>query len=100
MKIQQTIVFVNESDSTLTEVYLHNWPNGYRDKKSPLSQRLIEDYDKSLYFAKDRDRGFTEINNLTVDFDNVSFQELDEDRSDIIKNTSEQTFKAWKNPLQ
>lgn len=85
LTIQQTIVFVNESDSTLTEIYLHNWPNGYRDKKSPLSQRLIEDYDKSLYFAKDRDRGFTTINNLTVDFSSVSFVELEGDRSDILK---------------
>lgn len=85
LTIQQTIVFVNESDSTLTEIYLHNWPNGYRDKKSPLSQRLIEDYDKSLYFAKDRERGFIEIKNLSVDFDNVSFVELDEDQSDVLK---------------
>ncbi len=85
LKIQQTIVFVNESDSILTEIYLHNWPNGYRDKNSPLSQRLIEDYDKSLYFAKDKDRGFVKINNLTVDFTNVTFSELDKDQSDVIK---------------
>jgi len=85
LTIQQTIVYVNESDSTLTEIYLHNWPNGYRDKRSPLSQRLIEDYDKSLYFAKDRDRGFVEIKNLSVNFTNVSFSEFDEDQSDILK---------------
>ena len=85
LTIQQTIVFVNESDSTLTEIYLHNWPNGYRDKNSPLSQRLIEDYDKSLYFAKDKDRGFVEIKNLTVDFTNVTFSELAKDQSDILK---------------
>lgn len=85
LRIQQTIVFANQSDSTFTEIYLHNWPNGYRSKNSPLSQRLIEDYDKTLYFAKDKDRGYTEINNLTVDFESVSFLELSKDQSDIMK---------------
>jgi hypothetical protein len=85
LTIQQTIVFVNESDTIFNEIYLHNWPNGYRGKKSPLARRLIEDYDKSLYFAKDEDRGYTRISNLTVDFESVSFYELDEDQGDITK---------------
>ena len=85
LKIQQEIVFHNDSDSTLTEIYLHNWINSYRSKKSPLSKRLIEDYDKSLYFAKDQDRGYTDINNLTVNFESVSFLELEKDQIDIIK---------------
>ena len=85
LKIKQTIIFVNESDSTFNEIYLHNWANGYRDKNSPLSKRLIEDYDKTLYFAKEKDRGYTEISNLTVDFERTTFLELDKDKSDIIK---------------
>ena len=85
LSIGQKIIFVNQSDTTLTEVYLHNWPNGYRNKKSPLSRRLIEDYDKSLYFARDKDRGYIEIKNLTVNFEVVAFKELREDQSDILK---------------
>ncbi len=85
VRIKERIVFTNNSDSTLTEVYLHNWANGYRSKKSPLSKRLIEDYDKSLYFAKTRDRGYTDINNLTVDFEVVSFLELEDDQTDVVK---------------
>lgn len=85
LRIQQTIVFVNESDSIFNEIYLHNWPNGYRNNKSPLSRRLIEDYDKTLYFAKDEDRGYAEVSNLTVDFESVSFMELSKDQSDIMK---------------
>ena len=85
LSISQKIIFVNQSETTLTEVYLHNWPNGYRNKKSPLSRRLIEDYDKSLYFARDKDRGYIEIKNLTVNFEVVAFKELREDQSDILK---------------
>ncbi|MFY0631522.1 MAG: aminopeptidase [Flavobacteriaceae bacterium] len=85
LKIKQTIVFHNSSDSTLTEIYLHNWTNSYKDKNSPLSKRLIEDYDKSLYFAKDEDRGYTTIKNLSIDFKSVPFAEASKDQSDILK---------------
>lgn len=85
LQIQQKIIFYNNSDSTLTEIYLHNWPNGYRSTRSPLAQRLIEDYDKSLYFAKDKDRGFTDIHNLTINFENVQFSEFSKNQNDIIR---------------
>ena len=93
LKIQQTIVFVNESDSTLTEIYLQNWPDGYRNRNTALSQRLIEDYNKSLYFIKDRDRGFIAIKNLSVDFAAVTFSELEKNKSDVLKISLEQPLK-------
>lgn len=85
LRVKQSIIYYNDSDATLTEIYLHNWPNGYKNKMSPLSKRLIDDYDKSLYFAKDADRGYTNIKNLTINFENVSFLELGKDQIDVIK---------------
>jgi len=85
LQIKQRIIFSNDSDATLTEIYLHNWANSYKNNKAPLSKRLIEDYDKSLYFANEKDRGFTSINNLTVNFETVSFLELENNQIDVIK---------------
>jgi len=85
LRINQRIVYYNNSDSTLTKIYLHNWANGYKNNKAPLANRLIEDYDKSLYFANKKDRGFTRINNLTVDFEATPFLELENGKIDIIK---------------
>ena len=73
LKIQQEIVFYNKTNQTLNEVYLHNWANGYKNRKTPLTKRLIEDYDKSLYFAKEEERGFSKILNLTVNFKSSYF---------------------------
>jgi len=67
LQINQSIIYHNTSDSTLNHIFLHNWINGYKNNKSPLARRLIEDYDKSLYFAKQKDRGYSTIKNLTVD---------------------------------
>ncbi|WP_254712617.1 aminopeptidase [Polaribacter sp. R2A056_3_33] len=84
LKIQQEIVFHNPSDSILTKVYLHNWANSYRDRKTPLSKRFIKDFRKDLYFAKPQELGSSTIKSLSVDFENVYFKELDK-QADIIE---------------
>ena len=84
LKIQQEIIFYNPSDSILTKVYLHNWANSYRDRKTPLSKRFIKDFRKDLYFAKAEELGSSLIKSLSVDFENVYFKELDK-QADIIE---------------
>jgi len=83
LKIQQEIVFLNNSDSILNHIFLHNWINSFRDRKTPLSKRLIKDFKKELYFAKPEELGFTTIKNLTVDFENNYFKEV-HGQADII----------------
>ena len=84
LKIQQEILFYNTSNKDLDTIYLHNWPNSYKDKKSPLSKRLIANYNKDLYFAKEKFRGHTDIKSIAIDYENVAWKNL-EKRSDIIK---------------
>ena len=81
--IDQTITYVNPSEHSLDTIYLLNWANGYKDKKTPLTRRLIEDYDKSLYFAHIRDRGFSHIRRVECDGVLTTAIEV-EDASDIV----------------
>lgn len=82
--IDQEITYYNPSDQYMDTVYLLNWANGYRDKKTPLNKRLIENYDKSLYFAKLSDRGYSRIRLLQCNDSNTEYYEL-KDASDIIR---------------
>lgn len=84
LKIQQEIVYYNNSNQSLNEIYLHNWANSFKDKNTPLTKRLIEDYDKSLYFAKEKEQGFSKILNLSIDYKEVQFTS-EVDAEDIIK---------------
>ena len=81
--IRQEIVFYNSSDSILTNIYLHNWANSFRDRKTPLSKRLIKDFRKNLYFANAKDLGETTIKNLSVNYENTRFFEV-EKQADLI----------------
>ena len=84
LMIQQEIVFFNISDSTLTNIYLHNWANSFRDRKTPLSKRFIKDFKKNLYFSAEKNLGKTTIKNLTVNYGNNDFIEI-KNKADILK---------------
>lgn len=75
LHIQQEIKFYNNTPTALDTIYLHNWMNAFKDNETPLAKRLIEDYDKSLYFSKEKHRGFTTINNISIDFETVDWTE-------------------------
>ena len=38
--ISQTIIYKNESDDALKEIYLNDWNNSYSTKTTPLAKRL------------------------------------------------------------
>ncbi len=59
--INQKTVFYNHSNATLDTLYFNNWPAAFKNRHTPLSKRLMEDYKKILYFAKAHKRGDTKI---------------------------------------
>ncbi len=91
LKIQQEIIYYNNSKQPLNEIYLHNWPNSFKDKNTPLTKRLIEDYDKSLYFAKENERGHSKILNLSVNY-KVSDFTSEKNAEDILKINLHETL--------
>ncbi len=86
LKIDQKIIYFNNSDSNLDTIYLHNWPNAYKNHEAPLSKRLIENYDKNLYFAKTEKRGYSSIQTIKLNEKKAEWKELDQ-AIDILKIT-------------
>lgn len=84
LKIQQEIIYYNKSDSILNAVYFHNWANAYKDKNTPLANRFIENYSKTFHFAKEKHRGNSKINSISVNYDLVTWDITDKD-PDILK---------------
>ena len=84
--IQQNIKYYNNSQDILDSIYLHNWANAYTNRKTPLSKRLIENYDKDLYFAKIQKRGFSKIKEISINQQTSKWYENPE-ANDIIKVT-------------
>lgn len=86
IKIQQKTTFFNTSNKTLTNFFLHNWANSFRDNETPLGKRFVEDYKKDFYFSKSKDKGSTKVFNITVNHLQSDFETL-KDQPDILKIT-------------
>jgi len=61
------IAYVNRSPDTLHEVYMHLWPNGYRDNETALVRQLVEDGRMDLYNAGAEVRGAIDGLDFRVD---------------------------------
>ena len=68
--IRQKIEYENSSSESLSEIYLNDWANSFKDKSTPLAHRFAEDYLRRFHFAKPEERGFTKIYSIT--HENVS----------------------------
>lgn len=82
--IQQEIIYYNNSNEILNHIFLHNWANSFKNRKTPLSKRFIENFRKDLYFANEDELGFTDIKNISINFTNVIYKEL-ENKQDILQ---------------
>ena len=82
--ISQIIRYKNIRKEQTNEIYLYDWSNSYKDTKTPLSNRLAEEYNRSFYLSSKNKRGFTKIENIS--FENIDLVWLREkNKPDIIK---------------
>ena len=65
MIIKQKISFNNQNNS-LNKIYLNDWANSYSSTKSPLADRLVEEYTRSFYLSAKSKRGYSLISNIYV----------------------------------
>jgi hypothetical protein len=72
----ETIVYKNNSPDELSFIYMHLWPNGYKDNETPLGKQLKEDGSLFFYYAKDVDRGYIDQLDFKVDNQTVKLEYL------------------------
>lgn len=61
-----TMQYTNNSPNTLSVIYLHLWPNAYRNHESALADQLLENGDTRFRFSKHSQRGFIDMLNFKV----------------------------------
>lgn len=55
---QESIEYINNSPDELSFIWMHIWPNAYKNNNTALAKQLLEDGNKKFYYADDSDRGF------------------------------------------
>ncbi len=57
----------NNSPVALDTIWIHLWPNAYRDRSSALNKQLVRDGDLDLHFATTEERGWIDSLDFTVE---------------------------------
>ena len=85
LTVDQELVFVNQSQDTLTSIVLNDWNNAYSSKTSPLARRFSDEFYRGFHLAKDQERGSTKNLIITNPDKLVLFWERSERNIDYIE---------------
>lgn len=66
-----SMVYVNNSPDTLPMLYMHLWPNAYKNTGTAFAKQQLENGETAFWFAKSEERGYIDgldfkVNNLPV----------------------------------
>lgn len=59
--------YINNSNTALDKIYIHLWPNGYKNTETALAKQLYNMNDMSLQYAEESDKGWIDSLNFKVD---------------------------------
>jgi len=80
----QTIVYTNNSPYELNEMYIHLWPNAYKNETTPLAKSFYLDGFTTMLNLKKKDSGYIDSLDFQVDGERVTWTLL-KDSIDICK---------------
>ena len=89
----ETIEYINHSPNELTFIYMHLWPNAYKNDSSALAKQLLENNETSFYFSSEKDKGYIDQIDFKINGNSVKW-ELDSKDADICKIILNQPLKS------
>lgn len=72
---RQVIHYFNNSPDTLHYIYLHIWPNAYKNDHTAFSEQLLRNNRLDFYYSKEEDRGYINRLQFSVNNELLEWQE-------------------------
>ena len=63
----EQFTYINNSPDTLQYLYMHLWPNGYKNDRTAFSEQQLLNDKTDFYYAKEASRGFIDSLSFVVD---------------------------------
>lgn len=84
LQASEKFTYQNNSPDTLHYIWMHCWPNAYRNDKTAFSEQLLKNNRIDFYFSREEERGYMNQLHFTVDGNNAAMEDHPE-HQDIIK---------------
>lgn len=69
----EEMTYTNNSPDTLHYIYIHLWPNAYKNDHTPFAKQMDLNGNTSFYYAKPKDRGYIDSLQFTIDDQSVEY---------------------------
>ncbi len=81
----ETMHYFNNSQDTLNELFIHLWPNAYKNKETAFAKQFLENGETAFYFSDEKDKGFIDSLDFLEDGKRCTwnFDELNQDLARI-----------------
>lgn len=89
----ETMEYINNSPNTLNEIYIHLWPNAYKNNQTAFAKQMLENGETSFYFSKDSDRGYIDSLDFFINGSGTTWS-FDITHQDITKITLNNPLKS------
>lgn len=80
----EEIMYTNHSPDSLTFIYMHLWPNAYKNDQSQFCKQLLQNGKTDFYYSTDQDKGYIDSLQFQIDGTDVSYTYV-EQQLDIIR---------------
>lgn len=77
-------VYKNNSNDALTFIYIHLWPNAYKNAKTALAKQKFRSGDRFMFYAMDKELGYIDGLDFVVNGQKVTW-EYDTEHIDIAR---------------
>ena len=79
----ETLQYTNHSQDTLQFIFMHLWPNAYKNDRSAYCEQEVENRSTKFYYSKNDQRGFIDSLDFTINDQPVG-SSLFNDNEDVI----------------
>lgn len=72
LRAYERLEYVNNSPDTLRFIFMHLWPNAYKNDRTAFTAHQVENKEKYFYFSKENDKGFIDSLDFKINGENVN----------------------------
>lgn len=77
------INYTNNSPETLDYIFIHLWPNGYKNNSTAFAKQMMQNGETEFYYAKAEERGY--MDNIAFSSESSKLTQESTEHIDIIK---------------
>ncbi|MCF7822633.1 MAG: M1 family metallopeptidase [Candidatus Marinimicrobia bacterium] len=81
----ESITYINNSPNALNFIWMHLWPNAYKNDQTALAKQKFDQFSTKIYFLPDSSFGWIDITNVLADSDTLRWEYRSADTIDVAK---------------